>query len=235
MNPNSQPPNPFVTGTNTGMVSELSNEAQMSFIRKTYVLFMLGVFCCVAMGALTLMTPALTATSLSILKMPLLYIGIIFGASIGAQVLAQRPGLDVVALVGFTALLGFITAPIIAVFAPSVVGQAAMLSVVIFGSLTAYVLITKKDFNFLGGMLVVGMISLIAGSVLNALFFKNFNFSYFISWGVLLMSSGYVLYQTSNLVHEYRRNQAGAAALGLFISFFNIFMSLLNILGGSRD
>jgi FtsH-binding integral membrane protein len=233
MNPNSQPPNPFATSTNVSTVGQLASEEQMNFIRKTYVLFLAGVLCCIAVGAVTLMTP-LVGVSLSILRMPILYIVLLVGGSIGAQVLAQRPGLDVVALFGFTGLLGFIMSPIIAMFAPSVVGQAGMLSAVIFGSLTAYAFISRKDFSFMGGMLFVGMISIIAGSIINALFFKNWGFSYFVSWGILLLSSGWVLYDTSNMIHSYRREQAGAAALGLFISFWNIFMSLLNILGGNR-
>ncbi len=68
------------------------------------------------------------------------------------------------------------------------------------------------------------------------LWFKSSGFSYWLAWGTLFFSSGYVLYQTSNIIHEYRENEYCAAALGLFISFFNIFMSLLRILGGnSRD
>ena len=238
MNYNSEPQNPFAANSHAATVGELSSEVQLNFIRKTYVLFLAGVLACIVTGALTLSVTPLTVAAIGVLKMPLLVVALIVGGSIGAQALAQRPGLDVVALFGFTSLIGFITAPILAIISlrtPGIVGQAAMLSAVIFGSLTAYALITRKNFSFLGGMLFIGMISLILGSVLNAIFFKNFSFGYFISWGVLLMSSGFVLYQTSNLVHNYRQNQAGAAALGLFVSFYNIFMSLLNILGGNRD
>ena len=235
MNPNPQPQNPFATSTNVENVGQQTSEVQMNFIRKTYVLFLAGILTAIVLGFLTLNVAPLTMAAISILRMPILAIILLIGASVGAQVLAQRPGLDVVALFGFTAFLGFLMAPIIAMYAPSVVGQAGMMSAVIFGSLTAYAFISRKNFNFLGGMLFVGMISLILGSIINAIFFKSFNFSYFLSWGVLLLSSGWVLYDTSNMIHNYRREQAGAAALGLFISFWNIFMSLLNILGGNRD
>ena len=236
MNPNPQPHNPFADSThNVETVGQLMQEAQMSFIRKTYVLFLAGILTAIVMGYLTLNFAPLTALAVSIVRMPILMIVLLIGGSIGAQVLAQRPGLDVVALFGFTGLLGFLMAIIIASYAPAVVGQAGLMSAVIFGSLTAYAFISRKNFNFLGGMLFVGMISLILGSIINAIFFKSFNFSYFLSWGILVMSSGWVLYDTSNMIHNYRREQAGAAALGLFISFWNIFMSLLNILGGNRD
>ena len=49
---------------------------------------------------------------------------------------------------------------------------------------------------------------------------------------ILLFSSGFVLYDTSNIMQRYPLNAPAGAALGLFISFYNIFLSLLNILGG---
>lgn len=237
MNPNSEPQNPFASGSQMATVGQLANEEQMNFIRKTYVLFLAGVLCCIVMGAATLMVEPLFMASISVLRSPLLAIGVILGGSILAQNLAQRPGLDIAALFGFTGLMGFVMSPIVAYYGRdghNVVGQAAVMSVVVFGSLTAYVFVTKKDFSFLGGMLCVGMISLIVGMLLNAFWLKSPMTSYFLSWGVLFMSSGFVLYKTSNLINNYQTNQAGAAALGLFVSFLNIFMSLLRILGGRR-
>jgi FtsH-binding integral membrane protein len=120
-------------------------------------------------------------------------------------------------------------------YAPAVVGQAAFLTIMIFGGMTAYAFISGKNFSFMGGFLFVGIWAVILAGVGNMFFFKNVDLSYWLAWGMLLVSSGFVLYQTSNIIHEYGPRDYCAAALGLFISFFNIFTSLLHILGGNRD
>ena len=236
-NSNNQAPirDPWGNAAMPRSVADASAETRADFIRKTYFFFMAGVLSCVAMGAMTLASRELWNASISILQRPILAFGLIVGGSILAQTLARKEGLNYVALFGFTGLMGFLFAPIVDLYAPAVVGQSAALSVLIFGALTAYALISKKDFSFMGGMLFIGFIALIGGSLLNALFFKNWGLDYWISWGVLLFSGGFVLYQTSNILHEYQENQYCAAALGLFISFLNIFMSLLRILGGGRN
>jgi FtsH-binding integral membrane protein len=231
---NPQGEGPWTSGL--GMtVGQESTEAQLAFVRKTYVLFMAGILTCIMAGFFCLNVESIYNAAIGILRMPILAFGLIIGGSIAAQAIATKPGLDYLALFGFTGLLGFLFAPIVNTYLPSVVGQAGVMTVVIFGALTAYVFITRKDFSFMGGLLFVGMISMIIGGLINAFWLKSSGFSYIMSWFVLFLSSGFVLYQTSNLVHQHRRGQECLAALGLFVSFFNIFMSLLNILGGNRD
>lgn len=215
-------------------IAQSSEEARMNFIRKTYVLFLAGILACVMGGVACLNIEPVAALALTILRSPILALVVILGGSIAAQAVARVPGLNYVALFGFTGILGVVIAPILAIYRPEVVGQAGMLTTVVFGALTAYAFISRKNFSFLGGILFIGMISLIAGGVANMFFFKSWDFSYWLAWGTLFMSSGFVLYKTSNILHEYSEGDEVAAALGLFISFFNIFMSLLRILGGGR-
>lgn len=233
---NPRPDSPFSNSTHTWAVSEAPADVRMNFIRKTYVLFMAGILMAVTAGAICLSVPAVYAAARGVLGQPILAIALIIGGSIGAQALARKEGVNYAALFGFTALIGWLFAPIIAYYSTAVVGQAAFLTIVIFGALTAYVFVTKKDFSFMGGLLFIGMVGIVLAGIGNVLWFKSSGFSYWLAWGTLFFSSGYVLYQTSNIIHEYRENEYCAAALGLFISFFNIFMSLLRILGGnSRD
>jgi modulator of FtsH protease len=219
-------------------VADSSPEVRADFIRSTYVLFMAGILCAVAAGWLTASSRELFSLSLNVLRSPILGIVLIIGGSVLAQMVARTPGLNYVGLFGFTGLMGFIATPILALYEQSqagIVGQAAFLSILVFGALTAYALISRKNFNFMGGMLFVGMIALIGAGIANVLFFKSSGMGYWLAWGSLFFSSGYVLYQTSNIVHDYTPRDNVAAALGLFISFFNIFMSLLRILGGNRN
>ena len=231
---NNQPQEPYGAAWGTP-VAAASEETRLNFIRKTYVLFMAGILTAIVAGAICLTVTPVLSFALAIISRPIIAFAVVVGGSFVAQMLARKEGVNYLALFGFTALLGIIFAPIVAIYAPSVVGQAAFLTCAIFGSLTAYVFITRKNFSFMGGMLFIGMIGMILAVAANMFFFKDTNISYWISWGVLFLSSGFVLYQTSNLIHEYSENEYCAAALGLFISFFNIFMSLLNILGGNRD
>ena len=228
---NSNPGNsnsPFADSTHLPVAAQATESARADFIRLVYVLFLAGVVTSIVGGIISLHTPiagaimAFSPWSL-LLLLPL---------SIGAQVLADRPQWGNVALFGFTFLMGLIIAPVVALYSAGVVTQAGVLAAVIFSALTAYVFITRKDFNFLGGLLFVGFISLIAAGLLNFFLFQNAGFGYWLSWGILLFSSGFVLYDTSNIMQRYPLNQPAGAALGLFISFYNIFLSLLNILNG---
>lgn len=212
------------------MAADASSEARLNFIRMVYVMFTASVLAAVVGGIISLNSP-LGGLVMAFAPWSLL---LILPLSIGAQVMADKPTLGTVALFGFALLLGIIIAPVVNLYSPNTVTQAGALTVLIFGSLTAYVFVTRKDFNFLGGIVFVGLIACIGAGLLNYFVFKNSGFSYWIAWGVLLFSAGFVLYDTSNIMQRYPLNQPAGAALGLLISFFNIFMSLLRILNG-RD
>jgi FtsH-binding integral membrane protein len=117
---------------------------------------------------------------------------------------------------------------------PGIVSQAAVLTLLTFGALTTYAFVTKKDFSFLGGMLYVGLITLIGGLLLNAFLFKSVSMSYWMSWGILLVFSGYVLFDTSRIIHRYDEKSYCSAAIALFLDFFNMFLAILSILSGGR-
>jgi FtsH-binding integral membrane protein len=220
---------------NNTPVAQSSAEVRLNFIRKTYLLFLAGILTAVVGGVMCLNVAPVAAFAGIVLSNVWLALLVIVGGSIAAQAVARTPGLNYVALFGFTALIGIVFTPIIVRYAPAVVGQAAFLTLIVFGSLTAYTFITRQDFSFMGGILFVGIVTVVLASAANLLFFKSWNASYWIAWAMLFVSSGFVLYQTSNIIHHYTERDTVAAALGLFISFFNIFMSLLRILGGNRD
>ena len=238
MNQGFSPQNDSSFAPNTVIATPVANlmaEARLNFIRKTYVLFMAGILMSIVAATVCLNVQPVYNVAASILNNPLMAILLIVGGSFAAQALARQEGLNYVALFGFTALIGFLFAPIVARYAPAAIGQAAFLTIATFGSLTAYAFITRKDFSFMGGILFVGMMTIVLAGAANLLFFKSWNATYFLAWATLFFSSGFVLYKTSNILHHYTERDACAAALGLFISFFNIFMSILRILSGNRN
>lgn len=113
----------------------------------------------------------------------------------------------------------------------NILKQAAILTLSLFGGLSAVVLVTKKDFSFLrsilaiGGMIAIGLI--VAGMIF------GFNLGLFFSVGMVLLAAGSILYQTSNMVHKYTEDQYVGASLGLFASLMLLFWYILSIL--SRD
>lgn len=137
----------------------------------------------------------------------------------------------VFALTGF---MGYTLGPILnAYLALANGGQivtAAMLSTgAIFIGLSAFSVVTRKDFGFLGNFLFVGiLVAFLAG--LGAVFFEMPMLSLAVSSAFVLLMSGLILYQTSSLVNGGETNYI-MATVTLFVSIFNLFTSLLHLLG----
>jgi modulator of FtsH protease len=230
-------PNPFDYSSQPMTVAQSSTDVRMDFIRKTYSLFMAGILMALIAGTVCLNVEPVFNLAAMILSSPLIAIVLLFGLSMGAEAVSRIEGVNYAALFGFTAFIGFLFAPILAMYemrAPGIVGQAAFLTTTIFGGLTAYVWVTKKDFNFLGGMLFVGLFAVIIGGLANVFLFKNSGASYWMAWVTVVLFSGFVLYDTSRIIHRYDSKGYCSAALSLFLDFFNMFMAILRILGGRR-
>ena len=171
--------------------------------------------------------------------------GLAMGASIGAIVLLMfvlprfeesAAGIGLVFLA--TGMLGFGLGPMLTYYlnfggGPSIIATALAGTGVIFLSLSAYVLTTKKDFSFMGGFLMVGLIVIFGGIILN-LFMQIPAMSLAISAGLILLMSGFILFDTSRIINGGETNYI-RATVSLFINIFNIFTSLLHILGVMGD
>ncbi len=113
---------------------------------------------------------------------------------------------------------------------------AAVVTGLIVGGLTAFVFITGANFNWLGGVLAVGVLGLMGVFVASLIFGFSLGLI-FIAFGVVLMS-GFVLYETSNVLHTYPVGSHVAASLALFASIATLFwyvLQLLMILQGRDD
>ena len=99
----------------------------------------------------------------------------------------------------------------------------------IFLGLSAYVLTTRKDFSFMGGFLMVGILVAFLGG-LGAFFFEMPLLSLAVSGMFVLLMSGLILYETSNIIHGGETNYI-MATVTLYVSIYNLFLSLLQLLG----
>jgi len=106
---------------------------------------------------------------------------------------------------------------------------------VIFLGLSAYALTTRKDFSFMGGFLMVGiLVAFLAG--LAAMLFSIPALNLAVSAMFILLMSGLILYQTSEIIHGGETNYI-MATVSLYVSLYNLFTSLLQLLGvfGGED
>lgn len=117
---------------------------------------------------------------------------------------------------------------------PTILPSAAILTLSVFGGLTASVFITRKDFSFLGPILSICAF-LALGVVIAGLFVGGFGFTgLWFSVAMVALAGGYILYSTSNVLHHYGTHQHVAAALALFAAVAMLFFYILRILLASR-
>jgi modulator of FtsH protease len=147
--------------------------------------------------------------------------------------------LSVFALTGF---MGYTLGPILGMISAigpqgnEIIMTALGGTALIFFSLSAYVLTTKKDMSFLGGMMMALFVVLIVGVIAN-LFMQMPALGLAISALFILFSAGAILMQTSAIVSGGERNYV-LATVTLYVSIYNLFLSLINILmafGGSDE
>ncbi len=141
-------------------------------------------------------------------------------------------GAGIPVLFAFTGLLGFGLGPVLNFYLainPSIVMTALGGTGVIFLGLSGYALTTRKDFSFLGGFVMVGMLVVLGAAILNiflgmpALFLA-------VNAAIVMIMSAFILWQTSNMIHGGETNYIMATA-GLFLSILNLFQALLHLLG----
>jgi modulator of FtsH protease len=168
---------------------------------------------------------------------PIAYMISVIGAMVLGMFVLPRTansssGIGVIFLV--TGLLGFGLGSILSMYlnlpkGPEVVATAFAGTGIIFLGLSGYALTSKKDFSFLGGFVFAGMMVLVVAMLAN-LFFSLPALSLAISAGMILVMSGFILFDTSRIINGGETNYI-MATYGLYLSIFNIFISLLNLLG----
>ena len=99
--------------------------------------------------------------------------------------------------------------------------------------MTAIAFVTKKDFSFLGGILGIAGIGAFALIVIATLF--GLSLGVWFMWAMVVFAGAYILYDTSNIIHQYRTDQYVAAALALFASVALLFWYVIQIFMSSRD
>lgn len=113
-----------------------------------------------------------------------------------------------------------------------VLGEAAIMTVALFGGLTAIVFLTRKDFSFLRGALMFGGLAAMGLIVVSAI--AGFSLGLFFMWAMVAFAAISILYNTSNVLHHYNVTQHVAAALSLFASFALLLYYVIQIVMSRR-
>jgi len=135
-------------------------------------------------------------------------------------------------LFAITGLLGLGLGPMLNFYMainPSIVSTALGGTGVIFLGLSGYALTTRKDFSFMGGFLMVGLMVVLVAALAN-IFLQMPVMQLVISGAIVMIMSGLILYQTSAIIHGGETNYIMAAA-SLFLSLLNMFQALMQLLG----
>ncbi|MBQ4812955.1 BAX inhibitor protein [Pseudoalteromonas luteoviolacea] len=138
----------------------------------------------------------------------------------------------------FTGILGFGLGPLLNAYLnlPNgglLIAQALGSTALIFFGLSAYALTTKKDFSFMGGFLTIGILVTLVISIVNIFIGSPIVFIA-INAVIVLLMSGVILFETSRIVNGGETNYI-LATVGLYVAIYNMFTSILMLLGMSND
>ncbi|MCA9521902.1 MAG: Bax inhibitor-1/YccA family protein [Myxococcales bacterium] len=233
---------PRVQSTRT--VANAGADARSLFIRQTYMHvagailgFALLEYILLQLPFTTRLITMMVGSRFSWLAVLGLFMGVSYVADRWAQSDTSR-GMQYLGLSLYVVAEAIIFLPLLYVAArvahPNVLPSAALLTLTLFGGLTATVFLTKKDFSFLRGALTIGFFVALGVIVASAIF--GFNLGVIFSGAMILLAGGSILYTTSNVLHHYRTDQYVAASLALFAGIALLFWYILRLLLSlSRD
>ncbi|WP_192457412.1 FtsH protease modulator YccA [Musicola keenii] len=190
--------------------------------------------------SMTLGFSALTATLSTVFQLPapgliLTLVGF-YGLMFLTYRLSDRPA-GILAAFALTGFMGYTLGPILSALISANAGDIIMLALggtaLVFFCCSAYVLTTRKDMSFLSGMLMAGFVVLLVAVIAN-LFLNLPGLQMAISAMFILFSTGAILWETSNIIHGGETNYI-RATVSLYVSIYNLFVSLLSLLGMSRS
>ena len=198
---------------------------RLVFIKKVYSLLAMSMGTA-AIGAYLGSGPLLLLVAPNMMLFFILQIALIFFASFAAR----KPGLNMVALFSFTTVSGLTLGPLLYQVGPSIAAEAFALTAITFAGLSMYVVYSKKDFSFMSGFLMTGLIVLVVGGLLNMFFIQSGMMHFVMSGASVLLFSGFILYDTSNILRYYGTDEHVSATLALYLDVLNLFIALLSIL-----
>lgn len=211
-------------------------QSRTDFVRSVY-LWLMGGFAVAALGALSAPFVAAALVPVAGRFLGWVLFGIQFGTLMFASSVSRRKPLNRIAFALFTYASGVIAGIVALVVAQGAgfmpVFTAFGLTGVVFMTLTVTAFVSKRDFSFLRNFVIVGVAVMFFGGLAAAIFHLE-TFSLVISGVAVIACSAKLLWDTSALLRTDDLGDPAGFALALFVSLYNIFISLMNLLGGRR-
>jgi len=214
------------TSTESGYAQE---GASVSFMKQTYQLLAASMIAAAAGAYLTL----------PYADVVMQYKWLIFGAELlvlffGLSMSRGKPGLNLAMLFLFTFLSGVSLVPLLASLIGAgngaVIGNAFLMTSVLFGALSLFAINSKTDFSSWGKPLFITLIVVIIASLVNMFILQSPMMHVLITAGILLLFSLFTIYDTQNIANGAYSSPVDAA-VSLYLDFLNIFTTLLQLLG----
>lgn len=208
-----------------------TGEERATLVRRTYALLFTGILVTIG-GALFAYTQPSVLNA--VVQHPFITFIVLFLPLLAAQRVSFPANIGLMYL--YNLGMGIFLAPVLLLYArvqPGVLGEAGILTAGMFGVLTLYATVSKRDFSAWGGFFMVGLFVLIATSLLN-LFFHSSVAQTWIAGATVFVFGGLLVYDTWRIQNKYGPDDYVPAALNLYLDVLNIFLALLNLLGGGR-
>lgn len=216
--------------------SQVSENALVNFVKQTYKFFgasllfaTIGAY--IGMGFSNYLANSGAMLGIFILEIALLF-GLIF--------MKEKPMVNVILLFAFTFVTGIALVPLLSRVlslpnGESIVAQALLMTTIVFGVMSFFAIKTTKDLANMGKMLFVSLIVIVIASLIN-LFLGNPLLQVMIAGAGAIIFSLYIAYDTQNIIRG-RYDSPIMAAIALYLDVYNLFVSLLQILGifSNRD
>ncbi|MCI6218186.1 MAG: Bax inhibitor-1/YccA family protein [Helicobacter sp.] len=222
------------TNVDVASIANVRESALVNFVKTTYKFFAASLFIA-TIGALV---GLMNFTAVMEYRMVIFIAE--FAALFGLMFSRSKPGLNVAMLFIFTFLTGLAITPLLGlVIAKNGGGAVAAcfgMTTIIFGAMSIFGIKTKRDLASMGKMLFISLIVVMICSIVN-IFVMNMGFQAIIAGAVAILFSVYVAYDTQNIIRGLYTSPVDAA-ISLYLDFYNIFVSLLQLLGifgGNRD
>jgi FtsH-binding integral membrane protein len=223
------------------IVADASPDARAAFITKTYLHLLGAIVVFAALEMLWFVTPVANGMFAMLGKSRFAWL-LFMAAFVGVSYVADRWALSsqsrsrqYMGLGLYTLFESLMFVPLIGLALmygaqgdTSILPRATLITLTMFGALTGIVFVTRKDFSFLRGVLMLAGLSALGLGVLSIVF--GFTLGMFFSYAMIALACGYILYSTSNVMLHYRTNQHVAASLALFAAVMLLFWYVLRIL-----
>jgi modulator of FtsH protease len=199
------------------------------FIKLTYQLFAATMLSGAAGSYIGINIASAISNNYWLISIPWILFGIF-----GLNKIKRIYPLNYIVLFIFTFIGGLLLGPLLNVFlvtkGSGLIANAFITSAIIFGLLSIYSMNTKKDFSEIGKPLAIALFIILVSIIVNIFFLKNSFFYAFLEGMIVLVMSGFIIFDTQNIINR-RYETPIDGAIELYLNFFNLFSSILQLFG----